>query len=82
MKMPRFLTFLLYLILVRLSLCVQVGKGPWSSEVSGIVKIGQTMTMVLGIKVQNVPTYADQPQAFKGTLTQADYLSMVDPVFL
>jgi hypothetical protein len=28
----------------------QVGKGPWSSEVSGIVKIGQTMTMVLGIK--------------------------------
>ena len=26
------------------------GKGPWSSEVSGIVKIGQTMTMVLGIK--------------------------------
>ena len=29
---------------------IQVGKGPWSSEVSGIVKIGQTMTMVLGIK--------------------------------
>ena len=28
----------------------QVGKGPWASEVSGIVKIGQTMTMVLGIK--------------------------------
>ena len=27
-----------------------MGKGPWSSEVSGIVKIGQTMTMVLGIK--------------------------------
>ena len=30
---------------------IQVGKGPWSSEVSGIVKIGQTMTMVMGIKV-------------------------------
>ena len=29
---------------------IQVGKGPWSSEVSGIVKIGQTMTMVMGIK--------------------------------
>ena len=29
---------------------IQSGKGPWSSEVSGIVKIGQTMTMVLGIK--------------------------------
>jgi hypothetical protein len=27
-----------------------VGKGPWASEVSGIVKIGQTMTMVLAIK--------------------------------
>ena len=29
---------------------LQVGKGPWASEVSGIVKIGQTMTMVLAIK--------------------------------
>jgi hypothetical protein len=29
---------------------VQVGKGPYASEVSGIVKIGQTMTMVLGVK--------------------------------
>ena len=29
---------------------IQVGKGPWASEVSGLVKIGQTMTMVLGIK--------------------------------
>ncbi|XP_071747953.1 cuticlin-1 isoform X3 [Lepeophtheirus salmonis] len=29
---------------------IQVGKGPHASEVSGIVKIGQTMTMVLGIK--------------------------------
>ncbi|KNC25425.1 hypothetical protein FF38_05137 [Lucilia cuprina] len=29
---------------------IQVGKGPWASEVSGIVKIGQTMTMVLAIK--------------------------------
>lgn len=29
---------------------VQVGKGPWASEVSGLVKIGQTMTMVLAIK--------------------------------
>ena len=28
----------------------QVGKGPHASEVSGIVKIGQTMTMVLGVK--------------------------------
>ena len=28
----------------------QVGKGPQASEVSGIVKIGQTMTMVLGVK--------------------------------
>ena len=28
----------------------QVGKGPYASEVSGIVKIGQTMTMVLGVK--------------------------------
>jgi len=27
-----------------------VGKGPWASEVSGLVKIGQTMTMVLAIK--------------------------------
>ena len=33
---------------------IQVGKGPWSSEVSGIVKIGQTMTMVMGIKVRTV----------------------------
>jgi hypothetical protein len=29
---------------------ILVGKGPWASEVSGIVKIGQTMTMVLAIK--------------------------------
>ena len=29
---------------------IQVGKGPWQSEVSGLVKIGQTMTMVLAIK--------------------------------
>ena len=27
-----------------------MGKGPYASEVSGIVKIGQTMTMVLGVK--------------------------------
>ena len=33
---------------------IQVGKGPWSSEVSGIVKIGQTMTMVMGIKVSDM----------------------------
>ena len=25
---------------------IQVGKGPWASEVSGLVKIGQTMSMV------------------------------------
>lgn len=25
---------------------IQAGKGPWASEVAGIVKIGQTMTMV------------------------------------
>ena len=36
-------------LLINLS-CLQVGKGPWASEVSGIVKIGQTMTMVLAIK--------------------------------
>lgn len=29
---------------------IQVGKGPWASEVTGLVKIGQTMTMVLAIK--------------------------------
>jgi len=29
---------------------IQVGKGPWASEVAGIVKIGQTMTLVLAIK--------------------------------
>jgi len=29
---------------------IQVGKGPQASEVSGIVKIGQTMTMVIGVK--------------------------------
>lgn len=29
---------------------IQVGKGPQAQEVSGIVKIGQTMTMVLGVK--------------------------------
>lgn len=29
---------------------IQTGKGPWASEVAGIVKIGQTMTMVLAIK--------------------------------
>ena len=29
---------------------LKVGKGPYASEVSGIVKIGQTMTMVLGVK--------------------------------
>lgn len=28
---------------------IQVGKGPQASEVSGIVKIGQTMTMVIGV---------------------------------
>ena len=34
-----------------LHLCIfQVGKGPQASEVSGIVKIGQTMTMVIGVK--------------------------------
>ena len=33
---------------------IQVGKGPQASEVSGIVKIGQTMTMVMGIKVSVV----------------------------
>ena len=27
---------------------IQVGKGPNAQEVSGIVKIGQTMTMILG----------------------------------
>ena len=29
---------------------IQNGRGPWASEVAGIVKIGQTMTMVLAIK--------------------------------
>lgn len=29
---------------------MESGKGPWASEVAGIVKIGQTMTMVLAIK--------------------------------
>ncbi|XP_013779004.1 uncharacterized protein LOC106463508 [Limulus polyphemus] len=29
---------------------IQVGKGPWATETAGIVKIGQTMTMVLAIK--------------------------------
>ena len=29
---------------------MQVGKGPHANEVTGIVKIGQTMTMVLGVK--------------------------------
>ena len=29
---------------------IQVGKGPHANEVTGIVKIGQTMTMVLGVK--------------------------------
>ena len=38
---------------------IQVGKGPWSSEVSGIVKIGQTMTMVMGIKVSGTPDTGD-----------------------
>ena len=33
---------------------LQVGKGPYASEVSGIVKIGQTMTMVMGIKVGDI----------------------------
>ena len=33
-----------------------MGKGPWASEVSGIVKIGQTMTMVLGIKGSKLAT--------------------------
>ena len=31
-------------------LFLQVGKGPHANEVTGIVKIGQTMTMVLGVK--------------------------------
>ena len=35
---------------MELSIPFQVGKGPWASEVSGLVKIGQTMTMVLAIK--------------------------------
>lgn len=29
---------------------IQVGQGPWATEVDGIVKIGQKMTMVLAIK--------------------------------
>ncbi|GIY24572.1 hypothetical protein CEXT_271541 [Caerostris extrusa] len=29
---------------------INVGKGPWANEVSGIVRIGQTMTLVLAIK--------------------------------
>ncbi|XP_015922589.1 uncharacterized protein [Parasteatoda tepidariorum] len=29
---------------------IQVGKGPWANEVAGIVRIGQTMTLVLAIK--------------------------------
>ncbi|GAB6023646.1 hypothetical protein CHUAL_008413 [Chamberlinius hualienensis] len=29
---------------------IQAGRGPWANEVDGIVKIGQTMTMVLAIK--------------------------------
>lgn len=33
---------------------IQVGKGPQAQEVSGIVKIGQTMTMVLGVKGEKV----------------------------
>lgn len=33
---------------------IQVGRGPWASEVSGLVKIGQTMTMVLAIKDDDV----------------------------
>ena len=37
---------------------IQVGKGPWSSEVSGIVKIGQTMTMVMGIKVRTTRQFS------------------------
>ena len=37
-------------ILIILQFQFQVGKGPWASEVSGLVKIGQTMTMVLAIK--------------------------------
>lgn len=36
---------------------IQVGKGPWASEVAGIVKIGQTMTMVLAIKDEGLYFY-------------------------
>ncbi|KAG0417049.1 hypothetical protein HPB47_005911 [Ixodes persulcatus] len=37
-------------IIVQYDPQIQAGKGPWASEVAGIVKIGQTMTMVLAIK--------------------------------
>ena len=37
-------------IYIHVKYFLQVGKGPYASEVSGIVKIGQTMTMVLGVK--------------------------------
>lgn len=41
---------------------IQVGKGPWASEVAGIVKIGQTMTMVLAIKDEG--KFSNENQAY------------------
>ena len=32
---------------------IQYGKGPYANEVSGLVKIGQTMTLAVGIKVED-----------------------------
>lgn len=43
---------------------IQVGKGPWASEVAGIVKIGQTMTMVLAIKDEG--SYPNEQSSMNG----------------
>ena len=51
---------------------IQVGKGPQASEVSGIVKIGQTMTMVIGVK--------DDENKFDMMVREAKKLLIIYPI--
>ena len=45
-----FISFVTKKLTYTYPISIKVGKGPQASEVSGIVKIGQTMTMVIGVK--------------------------------
>lgn len=40
---------------------IQHGKGPWANPVSGIVPLGTTLTMVIGINDKQGKIRQDQP---------------------